>query len=52
MKNWQFWMLFLALFWIAAGQDYMGREIFQQVRWITWKLDQDGSTWIKVDVER
>ena len=40
-------MLFLALFWIAAG-----REIFQQVRWITWKLDQDGSSRIKVDVER
>ncbi len=28
----------------------MGREIFQQVRWIT--LDQDGSSRIKVDVER
>jgi hypothetical protein len=27
-------------------------EIFQQVRWITWKLDQDGSSRIKVDVER
>jgi hypothetical protein len=62
MKNWQFWLLFLALLGVngqlVAVNSQLGnveretREIFSQARWMTWKLDQDGSARIKVDVGR
>ena len=62
MKGWQFWLLFVALL-AVNGQlvtvnsklDYVGtqtREIFSQTRWMTWTLDQDGSSRIRVDIGR
>jgi hypothetical protein len=53
MKNWQFWLVFLvlaAIFGELADIGYQSGEIFNQARWMTWKLDQDSSDRIKVDV--
>lgn len=52
MKTWQFWMLFLAIAWsnvLLAGVLNYSQEIFNQTRWVTWKLDQRGSEKIMVD---
>ena len=43
MKDWQFWLLFLALGSISVQVGFLASEstpLFKQVRWITWKLDQ------------